>query len=113
MTLLQEERVAASGDVASTDPGSRAESRESDDRVLISEVADLVPEYGHRFGRREVRVSKARVTVVDDAGVELLCVPMADVKTARTEPLVGGARLELTTKDGIVPVAEFTASIAA
>src|SRR5437763_9386434 len=119
MTLLQEERVADSGDKTIAEAESPAEARRlpaeqvEDDRLLISEVADLVPEYGHRFGRREVRVSKARVTVIDDAGIEILCVPMADIKTARTEPLVGGARLELTTKEGVVPVAEFTASIAA
>src|SRR5437763_16716112 len=113
MTLLQEERVAGTGDNAGAEAERRTDGRALDDRVLISEVADLVPESGHRFGRREVRVSKARVTVVDDAGVELLCVPMADVKTARTEPLVGGARLELTTKEGIGPVAELPAPTAA
>src|SRR5437868_2951659 len=113
MTLLQEERPAGADHQrvagAIDGPGDHA----ADDRVLISHVADLLPEDGHVFGRREVRVSKARVTVVDDAGIELLSVPMADIKTARTEPLVGGARLELTTKEGIVPVAEFTASVAA
>jgi ATP-binding cassette subfamily B protein len=38
---------------------------------------------------------------------------MTDIKSARTEPLVGGARLELTTNGGVVPVAEFSASVAA
>src|SRR5438067_11014133 len=113
MTRLQEERVADPGDRPSAGADSPAATPAADDRVLVSEVADLAAVYGHRFGRREVRVSKARVTVIDDAGIEILCVPMADIKTARTEPLVGGARLELTTKEGVVPVAEFTASVAA
>src|SRR5215475_10515500 len=113
MTLLQEERVAEAGDRLLTEVPDRAGEREPDDTVLVSEIADLVPELGHRFGRREVRVSKARVTVVDDAGVEFLSVPIADIKTARTEPLVGGARLELTTVDGIVPLVEFTSSLSA
>ena len=37
---------------------------------------------------------------------------MDEIKTARTEPLVGGARLELTTKSGILPVVSFTAAVA-
>ncbi len=82
--------------------------------VLIREVADLVAEENHRFGKREVVVSRAKVSVVDEAGVELLSVPMGDIKSARTEPLVGGARLELTMKGGaVVPVVEFSASVAA
>ena len=54
-------------------------------------------------------MSAAAVSVHDEEGVELLRVPVADIRSARTEPLVGGARLELTTTDGIVPVAECTA----
>ena len=85
-----------------------------DAEVLIRETADLVPEEGHRFGWREVRVSKTRVSVHLENGAEILSVPMGDIKSARTEPLVGGARLELTTNSGsVVPVAAFTASIAA
>jgi ATP-binding cassette subfamily B protein len=81
--------------------------------VLISEVADLVAEEDHRYGKREVRVTKSRVSVYDGAGALLLTVPMSDIKSARTEPLVGGARLELTTTSGVLPVAEFSASVAA
>jgi ATP-binding cassette subfamily B protein len=81
--------------------------------VLISEVADLIAEEDHRYGKREVRVTKSRVSVYDGAGALLLTVPMSDIKSARTEPLVGGARLELTTTSGVLPVAEFSASVAA
>lgn len=103
MTLLQDKPLSREEQRAPEAPGT----------ILIEEVADLVAEEGHRFGRRVVRVTKTKVSVEDEAGVELLAVPMSDIKSARTEPLVGGARLELTTTGGIVPVAEFSASVAA
>jgi ATP-binding cassette subfamily B protein len=81
--------------------------------VLLRETADLVSEEGHRFGRREVRVYADRVSVHDEAGRELQRIPMTSIRTARTEPLVGGARLEVSTDRGVLPVAEFTASVAA
>lgn len=88
-------------------------SPSSEGDVLLRETADLMAEDGHRFGRREVRVYADRVSLHDEVGRELLRVPMASIRTARTEPLVGGARLELKTDTGIVPVASFTATIAA
>ena len=86
---------------------------QTDDTTLISEMADLLAEENHQFGRREVRVTAREVAVYDTAGARILSVPMSDIKSARTEPLVGGARLELTTTQGILPVAEFSASVAA
>jgi ATP-binding cassette subfamily B protein len=80
--------------------------------VLLTEMADLVAESGHRFGRGEVRVSRSGVAVYDEAGDELEWVPMAEIRSARTEPLVGGGRLEITTAAGIRPLVEFTASVA-
>ncbi|MDX1931988.1 MAG: ABC transporter ATP-binding protein [Capsulimonadales bacterium] len=93
-------------------PPADASLPSGEEKILISEVADLVAEEGHAFGKREVRVTGSRVSVYDEAGALLLTVPMSDIKTARTESLVGGARLELTTTAGILPIAEFTASIA-
>lgn len=90
-------------------PGLEEESEE----ILIRETADLLAEEGNRFGSREVRVTKRHVRLYDAAGTLLLSVPMADIKSARTEPLVGGARLELTTTSGLLPVCTFTASVAA
>jgi ATP-binding cassette, subfamily B, bacterial len=110
MPVLQEAEEKASPDSESQPPPSNGPD---DNQVLISEVADMVAEDGHKFGKRTVEVTKKKVSVYDEAGVELLTVPMADIKSARTEPLVGGARLELTTTSGILAVAEFTASIAA
>lgn len=122
MAVLQEEAQTSEASSAAEEEGKRsgeeerrlaASSTAGPDRALISEMADIVAEEGHRFGLREVRVTRRKVSLFDEAGVELLSVPMADIKSARTEPLVGGARLELTTTSGIVPVAEFSASVAA
>jgi ATP-binding cassette subfamily B protein len=114
MALLQEEQPQQQEiNEAERRPGGGPAAGENDEAVLIREMADLVAEEGHRFGKREVLVSATRVSVLDEAGVELFSVPMTDIKSARTEPLVGGARLELTTNGGVVPVAEFSASVAA
>jgi len=107
MSLLQEQ-PASEGLLSES--GVRAEP---DRTVLIREIADVAAEEGHRFARREVCVSRAGVSVLDEHGVELLCIPMADIRTARTEPLVGGARLEVTTDQGVVPLAECTAAVSA
>lgn len=110
MTLLQERdprKEAANSGPAPSGPGQSEEAP-----VLMRETADLLAEGDHCFGEREVRVTRSAVSVHTPAGNELLRVTLADVRTARTEPLVGGGRLELTTHRGVVPVAEFTASMA-
>jgi ATP-binding cassette subfamily B protein len=104
--------------VQEREPGEEASAKDAldgsgEEPILISEVADLIAEEDHRYGKREVRVTKSRVSVYDGAGALLLTVPMSDIKSARTEPLVGGARLELATTSGVLPVAEFSASVAA
>lgn len=109
MAVMQEADKKVSSEAIPPPP----EVSPDDNKVLISEVADMVAEDGHKFGKRTVEVTRKKVSVYDEAGVELLTVPMADIKSARTESLVGGARLELTTTTGILAVAEFTASVAA
>ncbi len=99
--------------VAEVEAAAVATTTEEDDPVLLTETADLIAEDGHRFGKRVVEVRKSGVSVFDDAGVRLLFVPIDTIKTARTEPLVGGARLELTTKTGVLAIAEFTSAVAA
>ena len=109
MTLLQE-RDPREDETSGLSPVP--ESARVEEPVLMEGIADLLAEEGHIFGERQVRVTRTAVTVHTPAGTELLRVPMAEIRTARTEPLVGGGRLELTTGSGIVPVAEFTASVA-
>ena len=113
MALLEQEQPEKQRQASSAGGNTEVPDPDQQDVALIREAADLIAEEGHRFGAREVRVSAGKVGVYDDAGVELLSIPMSDIKTARTEPLVGGGRLEVTTGTGVVPVVEFTASVAA
>lgn len=79
---------------------------------LIRLEADIGPE--GRFGTRILEVTASRVRVWEPDGVVSFQVPLADLKSARNEPLVGGGRLEVTTKSGeIVPVLAYSMSLAA
>uniref|UniRef100_UPI003751D00E ABC transporter transmembrane domain-containing protein n=1 Tax=Armatimonas sp. TaxID=1872638 RepID=UPI003751D00E len=83
------------------------------DPLLLSERADLNEET-HHFGERVVQLHKCSVRVYDGAGVLLTRVLLDEIKSARTEALVGGARLELTLKNGtILPLVECTARVSA
>lgn len=96
-----------------TSSASEADSTDNDDLLLLSERADL-DEETHHFGERVVQLHQRSVRVYDGAGVLLVTVPLADIKSARTEPLVGGARLELTLKNGtLLPLVECTARVSA
>lgn len=66
--------------------------------VLATLEADLTEEA--RFGHRILSVTHENVLVCDPEGKELLCVPIADLKGARNEPLVSGGRLMLSAKTG-------------
>jgi len=115
MSLLQEERrsLTATSELDSELPLALEALPAADEEVLLRETADLAADDGLRFATREVRVYRTRVSLHDADGRELLSVPMSSIRTARTEPLVGGARLELSTAEGIVPVASFSASVSA
>lgn len=80
--------------------------------TLMAETADLLPELGHRFGSREVIVRASGVSVLDEAGDPVHEIPMAGIRSARTEPVVGGGRLEVETSEGRITLAEFTAAVA-
>lgn len=66
--------------------------------VLVTLEADLTEDA--KFGTRILAVTQENVLVTDPAGTQLLCVPIADLKGARNEPLVSGGRLVLATKKG-------------
>lgn len=108
MSLLEHSRTVEELPAAPT----LLQSEAVPEKTLLTEVADLLADRDHRYGRREVRVTTRAVSVFDEHGARLLSVPLAEVTTARTEPLVGGGRLEVSTAAGVVPVAEFTASLA-
>jgi ATP-binding cassette subfamily B protein len=82
------------------------------DAPLIRLEADLL-ESG-AYGLRVLEVDASEVRVRDEAGVVTTRVRIADLQSARHEPLVGGGRLELIGKEGQRwPVVSYTLSVAA
>ncbi|MCW5936499.1 MAG: ABC transporter ATP-binding protein [Fimbriimonadaceae bacterium] len=67
-------------------------------RPLIELDADLTEDAN--YGVRRLVVTREAVAVTLPGGAELLRVPIADLTTARHEPLVSGGRLLLRTKTG-------------
>jgi ATP-binding cassette subfamily B protein len=65
---------------------------------LIELEADLTEDA--RFGTRKLVVTPSEVLVLGPGGAPLLRVPIAELATARHEPLVSGGRLLLRTKKG-------------
>jgi len=63
------------------------------EEILIQVSADLNPE--GRFDTRWVVVTPRRVVVVPAGDEPLQSVPVEQIRRARTEPLVGGGRLEI------------------
>jgi ATP-binding cassette subfamily B protein len=79
---------------------------------LIELDADLDAD-GH-FGRALLRVTAKEVRVLDSHEAITFRMEIADIKTARNEPLIGGGRLEVTTKSGeILPIISYTSTHAA
>jgi ATP-binding cassette subfamily B protein len=109
MSLLQETPPAHPSEGSAPIRGGDG----NEETILLRESADLLLEDEHRFGKREVQVTATAVSIFDDHGTRILTVPIKDIKSARTEPLVGGGRLEVTTNEGVLPLVEFTASVAA
>ncbi len=68
------------------------------DQVLIDLTADMTEDA--KFGFRRLVVSSSEVSVLDQSGASVLRVPIADIETARNEPLVSGGRLLLRMKSG-------------
>ena len=84
----------------------------SPETSLISLEADFL--HDGRFGARRLEVTSTSVQVVEHGGVVSFQIPIAEIKTARNEPLVGGGRLEVTTSSGeILPVISYSLTVAA
>ena len=79
---------------------------------LIRLEADFAE--GGEFGRRVLVVTQAAVQVLEANGAQAFLMPMAEIQTARNEPLVGGGRLEVTGKNGdVLPVITYSQTVAA
>jgi len=92
------------------EPISPEVGSESEEPILEF-TADLSPDL--KFGERRVEVTSRRVRVVtgtNGSSVELESFPLSEIKGARTEPLVGGGRLEVTVEGRTVPLVEYTAA---
>lgn len=65
---------------------------------LLELSADLTEDA--LYGQRRLILTNDAVTVLDGGGATLLRVPIADIKTARHEPLTSGGRLLIRLKQG-------------
>jgi ATP-binding cassette, subfamily B, bacterial len=84
------------------------------EELLFELVADLSPDL--QFGERRVEVTNQRVRISSGGNgstSELENILLKEIKEARTEPLVGGGRLEVTVDGRVVPLVEYTAARAA
>jgi ATP-binding cassette subfamily B protein len=79
--------------------------------VLIRLEADINGE--GRFGKEVMEVTAECVRVLDWDEVTSFQIPIDEIKSARNEPLIGGGRLEITTKEGeVLPVIAYSLHIA-
>ena len=92
-------------------PVGRTEEQENTGE-LIRLRADIGPDGG--FGERDMIVTAEAVQVREASGALAFQMPIAEIATARNEPLVGGGRLEITAKNGdILPVITYSQTLAA
>ncbi|RYG55875.1 hypothetical protein EON80_30040, partial [bacterium] len=81
------------------------------DEVLVRLDADMLP--NGDFGRQSFEVTPKELRVFEGDKLTTL-LPIADLKSARNEPLVSGGRLEVTLKSGaIIPVVTYSMNVAA
>jgi ATP-binding cassette subfamily B protein len=89
-----------------------SQETQAQEEELIRLVADIDPQGG--FGRREMVVTRTQVQVREANGAMAFQMPLAEIATARNEPLVGGGRLEITAKTGdVLPIISYSQSLAA
>ncbi len=91
-------------------PAGQTDEQEQDELIRLR--ADIGPDGG--FGERDLIVTADAVQVREASGALAFQMPIADIATARNEPLVGGGRLEITAKNGdILPVITYSQTVAA
>ena len=91
-------------------PPVRQEHDSEDELIRLD--ADFGDDGG--FGRRTLVVTSDAVRILEPGGALAFQMPIAEIQTARNEPLVGGGRLEITAKNGdIVPVVTYSQTVAA
>jgi ATP-binding cassette subfamily B protein len=84
----------------------------TDDRVVIRLAADFAQDGS--FGCRTLEITSDELRVLEQDGATSYRQTLSNVASARNEPLVGGGRLEVTTKSGVVePVLSYSLTLAA
>lgn len=84
----------------------------SKEELLIQLEGDFTE--GGAFGKRFLEVTPQIVRVTEANGAISFQIPIADVKSARNEPMVSGGQLEVTTRSNeIVPVIAYSLTLAA
>ena len=82
------------------------------EEVLIRVGADLEPD--GRFGQQWVVITAQRALIVPGRGVDgSIDVPIDQIQQARTEPLVGGGRLEIERKNAPTLLVPYSSSVGA
>jgi ATP-binding cassette, subfamily B, bacterial len=90
------------------EPGDAAQ----EPQVLIRLDADF--EEDGTFGHRVLEVTATRVRVLEPSGAVCFQMPIAEIKSARNEPLVGGGRLEIIAQNGeVIPILSYSLTVAA
>jgi ATP-binding cassette subfamily B protein len=113
MARLQSAETASTPQQQQT-PIQRQEASDNSEpeQTLIRVEADIAEDGA--YGRRILEVTQTLIRVTETNGALSFQMPLAEVKSARNEPMVGGGQLEVTTKSGeIVPVVAYSLTIAA
>ena len=86
-------------------------AKKVDDELLVELVGDF--DEGGQFGKQTLQLTAEWVRVLEPSGTRAFQMPIAEIKSARNEPLIGGGRLEITSKTGeIIPVITYSQSLA-
>lgn len=87
------------------------QSSKSEGDELIKLAADIGADGA--FGHQTFVVTAEEIRVCESSGAVTFSMPIAEIQTARNEPLIGGGRLEVTTRTGqIIPIVTYTQSMA-
>jgi ATP-binding cassette subfamily B protein len=87
----------------------KGSERLPDDLILIELDGDF--DGNGQFGKQTLQVTADWVRIIDTAGMRAFQMPIAEIKSARNEPLVGGGRLEITAKSGeCIPIITYSQS---
>ena len=92
------------------------ESNEPQSELIEPVLIQLEGDIGEsgEFKKRTLWVRANEVSVSEDDGTVTFRIGIEDIRSSRNEPLVGGGRLEITTKAGeILPLISYSNSVAA